>query len=158
MTKEELLAKLTSIEWDDFEVKEAQRELPKTIWETVSAFANTVGGWIVLGVRQTGQIFEVTGMKNAEKIEQDFYAVIRGRQKFNVPIDAQIEKFDIEGKCVFAVRISASEQKPVYFNAPQNTFIRTGSGDQRASEYERNAMFRNQSYGLMSDKAVHPGV
>ena len=27
MTKKELLAKLTSIEWDDFEVKEAQREL-----------------------------------------------------------------------------------------------------------------------------------
>jgi ATP-dependent DNA helicase RecG len=85
MTKEELLAKLTSIEWDDFEVKEAQRELPKTVWETVSTFANTVGGWIVLGVRQTGRIFEVTGMKNAEKIEQDFYAVIRGRQKFNIP-------------------------------------------------------------------------
>jgi|WetSurMetagenome_2_1015567.scaffolds.fasta_scaffold1355663_1 hypothetical protein len=45
------------------------------------------------------QFFEVTGLKNAEKIEQDFYAVIRGRQKFNVPVDAQIEKFDIEGKC-----------------------------------------------------------
>ena len=154
MTKEELLARLASIEWDDFEVKESRNELPKSIWETVSAFANTVGGWIVLGVSQTGQLFEVTGINNAEKMEQDFYAVIRGRQKFNVPVDAQIEKFDVEGKCVFAVHIPASEQKPVYFNAPQNTFIRTGSGDQRASEYERNAMFRNQSYGLMSDKAV----
>ncbi|MBS6237810.1 MAG: hypothetical protein KH897_05360 [Bacteroides sp.] len=41
MTKEELLHKLTDIEWNDFEVKSAQTELPKNIWETVSAFANT---------------------------------------------------------------------------------------------------------------------
>ena len=50
MNKTELLQKLQDIEWDDFEVKEARSELPKNIWETVSAFANSAGGWIVLGV------------------------------------------------------------------------------------------------------------
>jgi len=40
MDKTELLKRLTSIEWDDFEVKEASIGLPKNIWETVSAFAN----------------------------------------------------------------------------------------------------------------------
>ena len=53
MTRDELLKHLTSIEWDNFEVKEAQSELPKNIWETVSAFANTLGGWIVLGFSYT---------------------------------------------------------------------------------------------------------
>ncbi len=47
MTREELYKRLTDIEWDDFEVKEAKSELPKSIWETVSAFSNTSGGWIV---------------------------------------------------------------------------------------------------------------
>jgi hypothetical protein len=31
MNKEELLLRLTDIEWDDFEAKEASHELPKNI-------------------------------------------------------------------------------------------------------------------------------
>jgi ATP-dependent DNA helicase RecG len=37
MTKEELLNRLTDIEWDDFEVKEALSEIPKNSWDTVIA-------------------------------------------------------------------------------------------------------------------------
>lgn len=40
MTKEELIERLDDIEWEDFEVKSARNELPKNIWESVSAFAN----------------------------------------------------------------------------------------------------------------------
>ena len=32
MTKEELLQRLTYIEWDDFEVKEAQNKMPNNVW------------------------------------------------------------------------------------------------------------------------------
>ena len=71
MEREELIKRLKDIEWDDFEVKEARNELPKNIWETVSAFSNTSGGWIVLGIRQKGKSFSVHGVDNAEKLEQD---------------------------------------------------------------------------------------
>ena len=64
MNKVELLVRLADIEWDNFEVKEAHTELPKNIWETVSAFANSAGGWIVLGVSQTGRNFEISGVEN----------------------------------------------------------------------------------------------
>lgn len=37
MTKEELIYKINDLEWEDFEAKEAKSELPKNIWETVSA-------------------------------------------------------------------------------------------------------------------------
>ena len=76
MTKDELIAKLKDIEWDDFEVKEVANGLPKSIWETVSAFSNTSGGWIVLGVKQVGKKFEITGVQNGEKIESDFFNVV----------------------------------------------------------------------------------
>lgn len=69
MTREELIHKLSSLEWEDFEVKAAKSELPKSVWETVSAFSNTNGGWIVLGVTEKGKDFEITGVGNAEKLE-----------------------------------------------------------------------------------------
>lgn len=34
MTKEELLQKLSEIEWDDFECKAAQNKRPKDMWKT----------------------------------------------------------------------------------------------------------------------------
>ena len=37
MNESELLKRLQSIEFDDFEVKEAKSDLPKNIWETVCA-------------------------------------------------------------------------------------------------------------------------
>lgn len=82
MTKEELVARLHDIEWDDFEVKAAKSELPKNIWESVSAFSNTSGGWIVLGVKQSGKAFEIHGIDNIEKLEQDFLGTLRS-EKFN---------------------------------------------------------------------------
>lgn len=83
MTKEELLLKLTDIEWDDFEVKAAYDKLPENVWETVSAFSNTSGGWIVFGVAQKGKRFEVQGVNNGEKTESDFLNTLRNGQKFN---------------------------------------------------------------------------
>ncbi|MDR3047814.1 MAG: hypothetical protein LBU51_09470 [Bacteroidales bacterium] len=41
MTKQKLLEHLQDIEWDDFEVKTARTDVPKDVWETVSAFSNT---------------------------------------------------------------------------------------------------------------------
>ena len=150
MNKEELLDRLSDIEWDDFEAKEARSELPKNIWETVSSFSNAAGGWVVLGVSQQGKKFEITGLENPEKLEQDFTTILRGKNKFNVLINPKCKKYTMEGKTVLAFFIPSSDQKPVYFNSLQNTFVRTGSGDQRATDSEINAMFRDQLFGVMS--------
>ncbi|HAH62477.1 MAG TPA: hypothetical protein DCL73_10315, partial [Treponema sp.] len=161
LSRSSLLSRLSSIEWDDFEVKPARTELPKNIWETVSAFANTTGGWIILGVEQRGTKrnadFEITGVDEPEKLEQDFTTALRSDGKFNVPVVVDCSKYDFDGKTVLGFYIHLSEHKPVYFNSLQNTFVRSGSGDQRANEYEINAMYRDQAFGTMSAKPV-PGT
>lgn len=158
MTKEELLSRLNGVEWNDFEIKEAQNEIPKTAWETVSAFSNSDGGWMVFGVkeRRAGgkSTYEIQGIANAEKMEQDFVTVLRSNCKFNQRISVQTAKFDIDGKAVLAFYIPMSEYKPVYISIPSNTYIRIGSGDQRATEYEIRAMQRDQAFGKKSNEAV----
>ena len=153
MIKSELISRLSDIEWEDFEVKEARTDLPKNIWETVSAFSNTSGGWIVLGVKQNGQSFEIQGVAQPEKLEQDFIGTLRS-QKFNTHISCKAVHHTIDSKHLLLFYIPSADNKPVYFGSPVNTFIRMGSGDQRASEEELSSMFRDRSYGKQSELPV----
>ncbi len=148
MNKEELIKKLEDIEWEDFEVKEAVSEIPKNSWETVSAFSNTAGGWLIFGIQKVGKSYEILGVKNAEKIEHDFIVTIRSGNKFNKIIDVKPEKYTLDGKTVLAFYIQqkSPRDKPIYFNSPQNTFIRAGSGDQRATSEEIDSFYRLASF------------
>ena len=154
MTKEELLQKLSEIEWDDFECKKAQDKLPEDVWSTVSAFSNTSGGWIVFGVKQQGKSFEINGVNNGEKTESDFLNTLRNGQKFNMRLTAIGHKYNFDGKLVLAFFVPSSIVKPIYIGNPINTYIRTGSGDRRATETEVMAMMRDQAFGSKSEQVV----
>lgn len=152
MTKKQLIQKLSDLEWEDFEVKAAKGEVPKSSWETVSSFSNTAGGWLVFGVKQIRRKFVIEGVENPEKIEQDFLGTLRGGQKFNVPIDPKCEKYIIDGKTVLAFYIPLSKNKPVYFNTQYNTYLRKGSADQKATQIEIDALFRDQTFGTKTSE------
>ncbi len=159
MTKEDFLHKLNGIEWDDFEVKEASGGLPKSIWETVCAFSNSNGGWILLGVRETRidnkSTYTVCGVDKPEKMEQEITGTLRSVTKFNVPILARIELYEIDGMNVIGIHVPSSPNKPVYLNNNlNNTFIRVGSGDQRATDIEIDILLREKSFGTKSEMPI----
>lgn len=63
-------------EWKDAEFKAASLELPKLALKTVSAFANTCGGRIVLGIIHKGEHFEVSRVGAPDKVQNDLLSVL----------------------------------------------------------------------------------
>jgi len=158
MTEEELLKRLNDVEWNDFEVKEANGGIPKSMWETVSAFSNTAGGWIVLGVKETknenGNSYQITGVENVEKMEQDIITTLRSRSKFNAVISSRIYRYTIENKNVLAFEIPVSPHKPIAVKSTGEIYIRTGSGDVLASDLEVDSIVRDSAFGSRSEMEV----
>lgn len=148
MTRDELLAKLQSVEWSDIEFKEATWAVPKDALSTVSAFANTDGGHLVFGVKQANGMFAVTGVTDADQVQNTFLGQVRDTNKVNVllPIDAQ--KHDLPEGIVLAFYIPEATrlQKPVYIDGnPKKTYIRRGARDDTCTGDELLRFIRDAS-------------
>lgn len=148
MTKDELLARLKGFEWNDVEFKLAQRGIPEDAFSTVSAFANTSGGWLVFGIRQQAGGFSIEGVVEVDKVQNDFLSVIRSRQKLNHDISVAESAIEHEGAHVLAFYVPESQRgaKPVYLKGDiRQSFIRRGGGDERCTQAEIERMLRDAS-------------
>ena len=70
-----------------FEAKLAKGGLPKSLWETYSAFANTDGGVIVPGVeeKKDGRL-RIVGVDNPEGLVKQFWDTVNNESKVNANI------------------------------------------------------------------------
>ncbi|MCK6554950.1 putative DNA binding domain-containing protein [Candidatus Binatia bacterium] len=122
--------------------------MPKSVFETVSAFANTRGGWIVLGVTQDGERFEVSGVDEPDKVQNDFLSVLHAGQKVSHDVDVSEHRYEHEGKVVLAFQVAENPRtrKPVYLDGDiRRTFLCRGGGDCRAQRHEIERMLRDAS-------------
>ncbi|PRG07804.1 putative DNA binding domain-containing protein [Burkholderia ambifaria] len=132
MERDELLARLQSIEWDDIEFKEATWAVPKDALSTVSAFANTAGGYLVFGVKQANGSFTVTGVTDADGIQNTFLGQVRDANKISafLPIAGKVHNLDEGTVLAFYIPEAARRQKPVYLDGnPKKAFVRRGGRD-----------------------------
>lgn len=142
----ELKKLLKAGEWNDIEFKEARRAVSKSAFETVSAFANTHGGWIVFGVSQNGEEFRTTGVEMPDKVQGDFLSVLHAGAKVNHDIQITDKRYDIDGATVLAFHIAENlrTRKPVYLDGDiRRTFLRKGSGDYKAQMIDIERMLRD---------------
>lgn len=65
------------------EFKESAGGLPDDLWETYSAFANTEGGEIVLGVHEDKKthVFSLVGVTDSQYLLDQFWSEIRNPKK-----------------------------------------------------------------------------
>lgn len=134
------------------EAKTAVGGLPNSIWETYSAFANTIGGKILLGVNENeDKSLSPIGLNNPQKLIQDFWNLINNTTKVSVNIlsnkDVTIET--INGKQIVVINVPRAQRsdKPVYLNNNplSGSFRRNGEGDYRCTKDEVQAMMRDAS-------------
>lgn len=86
MNADQLLEALALGEDYEIEFKSARGGVPRSLWESYSAFANTEGGVIVLGVKQhSGNRFEIQGLEDAAKVRQDFWNNVNNRSHVYFP-------------------------------------------------------------------------
>ena len=135
-----------------FEAKRCDNRLPNLFWPTYSAFANTFGGRIVLGLTEDSKDkrrLTATGVADPEKIVQDIWDQANNPQKVSVNIlsddDVRIE--ECEGVRVVVVDVPRAERqkRPVYINGSVNsgTYRRNGEGDYHCSIHEVAEMLRD---------------
>ena len=148
MTRNALIDRLSKYEWSDVEFKEARNAAPKSAYETVSAFANTAGGWLVFGVRDRGGSLGIVGVIQVDKVQNEFLSTLRSPQKINRAIDVAEDMVETDGKTllVFHIPESPRSEKPVYLDGDiRRSFIRRGAGDQRCTPAEIERFLRDAS-------------
>ena len=148
MTRDDLIERLSKYEWSDVEFKEARNAAPRSAYETVSAFANAGGGWLVFGVRDRGGTLEMVGVMQVDKVQNEFLSTLRSRQKINRAIDVAEDLVEIDSKTllVFHIPESPRSDKPVYLGGDiRRSYIRRGAGDERCTPEEIERFLRDAS-------------
>ena len=137
------------------ECKKAQNSVPIKMWDSYSAFANTYGGTILLGVNEDlrekapQKRFTITGVEDAEKIRKDFWNIVNNEEKVNVNLltDDDVEIVEMEGKQVLAINVPRADYmlRPIYINNNpiRGTFKRNHEGDYLCAEHEIRMMMRD---------------
>ena len=133
-----------------FEAKLARGGLPRSIWETYSAFANTDGGTIALGVKELpDKTLDIAGVEDPSRLIRDFWNTVNDRSKVNLNImtDRNVSIERDGNKKVVLIHVPRAERfaRPIYLNRDLNggVFRRNGEGDYRCSAEEIRAMLRD---------------
>lgn len=93
-----------------FEISDARK-----IARSISAFANTEGGRLLVGVKDNGKI---AGIRSEEEI----YMIEAAANMYCQPtIELQTQTYHVEGKNILEIRIDEAKDKPIYALDENNT-------------------------------------
>lgn len=147
--KKEILHLVSYSENAEVEFKSAKDGLPESFWETFSAFANTNGGVIVLGVKEKEGEFIPDGLTDEQikLYKKRFWDCAHNKEKVSATMLTERDVTETEmndGKVlVFRVPRASYDLRPVYLkrNPFGNTYKRNHEGDYHCTDAEVRQMF-----------------
>lgn len=124
MTEDEILNLIGKPEGEHLEYK-AVLPTSRSIGQLISAFANSNGGYIILGVSEKPGNIEVTGLS------EDFFVQSIVHKAIDLlsprPKNVEHEYFNIQSKKIYAIKVAKSKK---LISIEGNTFIRVGDRTQ----------------------------
>lgn len=146
----------------EIEFKSAKGGFPKSFWETYSAFANTHGGTIVLGVKEKDGIFTLNNLTDddIDKLQKDFWSGVHNKNTINACIlkNDDVEVGEIEGHKVILFHIPQAQrdQRPIHCtqDAFNGTFRRNYEGDYLCGNAEVRRMFADADITRPADGRI----
>lgn len=126
------------------EVKEAKGELPSSIPDTLSAFSNATGGFIILGLSEREGFIPVEGFKASRMCD----ALGSACDKLTPVVRPEIDILPFEGAQLVCAEVPGMhpKDKPCYVTSKSRyggSFIRTADGDRRLTAYEIDRLIEN---------------
>lgn len=108
------------------EFKECNTALNQSVFDTVCSFSNRLGGYIFLGVKDSGEVIGVEPT-SIQRIKREFANNLNNPQKINPPLYIQLKEFVYEDKVVLYAYIP--ESSSVHTLNGSKIFDRNKDGD-----------------------------
>lgn len=133
------------------EAKRATGGFPHSLWETYSAFANTIGGLILLGVEESkDKSFRVVGVPDSAGYLSIFWSHINDILKVSAnilsPKDVNVQILD--GKEIIMIQVPRAHrhERPIFLdgNPFSGSYRRDGEGDYHCTPEEVRSMLRDR--------------
>ncbi len=164
MTSEQLHHIIKQGEGVNIEFKTAQKNLNKSVFETVCAFLNRTGGHLLLGVKDDGSI-EGVHQEAIQKLLDDVVTLANNPQKLNPTFYISAEVVIIKKVPVIYIYVPESSQ---VHNSSGKIFDRNQDGDfnitnkpeqvTRLYLRKQNTYSENQTYPFISISDFNPSV
>ena len=133
------------------EAKKAKGGLPRSIWETYSAFANTLGGIILLGVEEwPDKTLHTIDLPDPDQLIKEFWDIVNNPNKTSVNLLSSKDVFvqEVDGNHIVVINVPRAERsyRSVYVDGnPLSTYRRNGEGDYKCTKEEYQSMVRDAS-------------
>jgi len=149
-------------ETQDIEFKAAKGGFPGSFWETYSAFANTEGGVIVLGVKEHKNKFSIETLSKdtIDKYKKDFWSSVNNKTTVNKSLlmESDVVEVPYNNGFLLAFHIPRAErsQRPIYrgFAPYSRTFKRNYEGDYKCTDDEVRRMFADADTNRPTDSRI----
>ncbi len=132
------------------EAKKATGGFPHSVWETYSAFANTLGGIILLGVEERADhSLHAVDLPHPETFVEEFWDTVNSPDKVsaNVLSKQHVSIELVDGKHIVVIAVPRAQRfdRPVYIGEDpmRGAYRRNGEGDYKCSKEEVQAMLRD---------------